>query len=726
MKDSIQSGLAAVGRYDGRHPCLTAATSGGKVFVHNPHHAQQAAAGAEAVGGTEVGGGVGGTSEVSYLNAAAAVTALAAGCLDDEGRQGANGGRDVLLVGTASTLLAYDVHRNADAWHKDLQDGVSRLAVGRVQQPGGGSSAPLAVVGGNCSVVGLDAKGDEAFWTVTGDNVGAMAFADADGDGNRELLVGSDDFEIRVFRGEEVIAEVTEAERVVGLTELSGSRYGYALANGTIGVYDRGQRAWRVKSKHKVHALGTYDLDGDGVPELVSGWSNGKVEVRMDRTGETVYKDTLSSAVASLQVADYRLDGKEELIACGVNGELKGYLPAEGEAIEGNLMGNDAEEEKMALLAQEKQELLFELQSIERRLTKSSASGPPPVVPLSTKLEQRLEPNVTAGAVDMVVSCTPPAVITGIISFGERLFEDESIYAVPERPTHEMRVPLRPKVDQAITTLNKCIVSMPGAAGYHIFNFDLTLPPYCMYKRAAKGSAVNPDAGVSFHISPNMVPRLAVWVSQTFAGAGGADSAAGQPAMADPSANVDELFVSLRDGSPLAIRASAAAGQVTVRCADMDMAGSIVQDLCAALNIGELESIANFPAKVQAFGEVLARVEQYNSTRVRMTAEMAEITNTVKSLVVKAEDARMMGNMPHMRKMYSAMRDANRDLVLEHTKRATNHAELLAALKEVNQMIQRAARLRAGSAKARVVSACRAAIKNNSPQAINKIIADGA
>jgi len=37
---------------------------------------------------------------------------------------------------------------------------------------------------------GFDAKGNENFWTVTGDNVSAMMFMDIDGDGRRELVVG--------------------------------------------------------------------------------------------------------------------------------------------------------------------------------------------------------------------------------------------------------------------------------------------------------------------------------------------------------------------------------------------------------------------------------------------------------------------------------------------------------------------------------------------------------
>ena len=47
-----------------------------------------------------------------------------------------------------------------------------------------------------------------------------------------------------------------------------------------------------------------------------------------------------------------------------------------------------------------------------------------------------------------------------------------------------------------------------------------------------------------------------------------------------------------------------------------------------------------------------------------------------------------------MREIYSNLFDLNRDLLLEHTKRTTNHNKLLAALRTVNHMIQKAARLR--------------------------------
>jgi len=204
--------------------------------------------------------------------------------------------RDVLMVGTQTNLLAYDVEENADMFYKEVPDGVSALVFGHVM----GVDAPLAIVGGNCSIQGFDDSGSELFWTVTGATVTALTFCDADGDGNNELLVGSDDFDIRIFQEGDVISEVTETDAVVGLTPIRLTRYGYALGNGTIGVYDNATRKWRVKSKNKVHCIQSFDLDSDGVPELISGWSNGRFEVRNDTDGELIYRQNFSSPVSAI------------------------------------------------------------------------------------------------------------------------------------------------------------------------------------------------------------------------------------------------------------------------------------------------------------------------------------------------------------------------------------------------------------------------------------------
>jgi Bardet-Biedl syndrome 2 protein len=63
---------------------------------------------------------------------------------------------------------------------------------------------------------GFDSRGQEAYWTVTGDDVTALAFSDVNEDGQKELIVGSADYQIRVFHGEDVLSDVTEADAIVG------------------------------------------------------------------------------------------------------------------------------------------------------------------------------------------------------------------------------------------------------------------------------------------------------------------------------------------------------------------------------------------------------------------------------------------------------------------------------------------------------------------------------
>lgn len=139
---------------------------------------------------------------------------------------------DVLFIGSRTNLLAYgilhkglhttplDVDNNRDIFDKEVSDGVSCLAFGGGRQ--GETSEPdnetttesLIVAGGNCSITGFDIAGDERFWTVTGDNAATLQYMDWDDDGVDELVVGSDDFSIRVFKGEEMIFDINEQSKI--------------------------------------------------------------------------------------------------------------------------------------------------------------------------------------------------------------------------------------------------------------------------------------------------------------------------------------------------------------------------------------------------------------------------------------------------------------------------------------------------------------------------------
>ncbi|CDW52033.1 BBS2 Mid and BBS2 N domain containing protein [Trichuris trichiura] len=208
------------------------------------------------------------------------------------GRPMGQDARDVIIIGTASHLLVYDVENNCDVFYNRVADGLESIIVGQF----GSDGETLIICGGCCSLQGFDWQGREKFWSVrayplpllflslsedafqvTGDNVRAMCFCDFDSDGKTELVVGSDDSDIRVFKWDEIAAELNETEAITELCSLGGNRFAYGLTNGTLGVYAGRSRLWRIKSKSNPTCMCMYDIDGDDELELVTGWSSGKV-----------------------------------------------------------------------------------------------------------------------------------------------------------------------------------------------------------------------------------------------------------------------------------------------------------------------------------------------------------------------------------------------------------------------------------------------------------------
>jgi hypothetical protein len=63
-------------------------------------------------------------------------------------------------------------------------------------------------------------------------------------------------------------------------------------------------------------------------------------------------------------------------------------------------------------------------------------------------------------------------------------------------------------------------------------------------------------------------------------------------------------------------------------------------------------------------------------------------SNLVKTYVIKAEDARILGDMKSMRRMYTELFTLNNQLIGEFEIRSKNHQALLDALKQVNHMVR--------------------------------------
>ena len=55
-------------------------------------------------------------------------------------------------------------------------------------------------------------------------------------------------------------------------------------------MYEKTTRWWRIKSKNQATSIFSFDIDGDGVKELITGWSSGKLDARNDKSGEVIFK----------------------------------------------------------------------------------------------------------------------------------------------------------------------------------------------------------------------------------------------------------------------------------------------------------------------------------------------------------------------------------------------------------------------------------------------------
>lgn len=211
LGSDIAPGQVTVGKFDGKHPSLAAATTTGKVVLHSPHQSAKYQEESREIQGA-----------VRHLKINNRVTAVSAACLEPA----ANTPTDSLVIGTETTLQAYNVEENRDLFFVEVSDGISTIvcghlagmdtsestdgnsrngrngrndrassSVGSATANGGRSSSsaaptrpPTIFAGGDLSVHGFDKTGEETFWTVTGGNIGAMALLDVNGDGATELL----------------------------------------------------------------------------------------------------------------------------------------------------------------------------------------------------------------------------------------------------------------------------------------------------------------------------------------------------------------------------------------------------------------------------------------------------------------------------------------------------------------------------------------------------------
>ena len=298
-----------------------------------------------------------------------------------------------------------------------------------------------------------------------------------------------------------------------------------------------------------------------------------------------------------------------------------------------------------------------------------------------------------------------------VVIFAEGIFEEESHVTHPpaNMVSNTMRIPLYPIKDIPIELDVQAFISLPGSQNFHIFEVATVLPSFSSYLYVDQ-LPTPPVSTVTFAVRER-IQRVALWISENFL----------IPRQIEcVNYKLTVSFIALRGGCVTITMKDNE--EMVIATDDMDLAGSLIQSLALFLNLEDLQVTADFPKHVEEITEIMGFIDNLHAVTQKLAAEMTDHSNLIRSLVVRTEDARLLEDIPSMRKGYLQLEELNRELMDGYKLRCTNHQELVKSVKMINQMIQKAAQLRVGRYQAEVISQCRDAFKNSQVSALCKII----
>jgi len=684
-----------------------------------------------------------------------------------------NSDREVLCVGSPTSLLVFDVHENVDLFFQEVSDGVFDLLVGTVP----GIDCSMVIVGSACSVFGFDHTGKEVYWTITGDLVSVLSWCDVDEDGEKELLVGSQDFAIRTFQHEQLVNEVHESGKIAFLKPLHHLTFSFGLEDGSLGVYEGTERRWKISGSQlgsgvRLSALESFDLDGDGKPEVLSGWSDGTLNVREEGGGEVLFEDRLPSPIVGIVRGDLRGNGREEVVVVGKHGEVRGYWVIDRE--EGKRMSNfssnpnsnhqtsssstsssdnhevsgapktissslrrgneDANEREIEELGRRKKELAQELKMLEDEKN-TTISAPPIPIPEDVHVELKfLKPHpmleislfsprfsyisifqVVISEVNRGLLGTHSIVVTPSNKGQRSTFSNDSFHSSSREgddPPCSIQIPLPLHTSSSHPAPSSLELSLHLSISSQ--DIVVELPVSFPLPSFPSFFSVSPRRGGDITIPDGLIQcRLEEDSLANVSNWISSNFSFSNHPLSSDTNSLQALLTS-PDDQVIAFKAQESGDggvDVEMRIDSLPLASHIMTSLFSSSSSSHVRASSSFPSVWAQLESILGIVSSLGSTTTRLSADMGETAQVLKGEVIRAEDGRIRLDMEEMRGKYRESMALTRSLISHLQMRENNRNSLVSSLKQLNSIMQQMSQLRNGRERKSLIQSARKAIQ---------------
>lgn len=703
LHNEIANSQAHIGIQDSTNKSLGYVTLGGKINIFSPNQENQE------------------SSLTNTLNINKAITCICFGLGDAEDTS------ELLFIGSETSLMCYDIKINKTVFDKDVMEGVYCMVSGMYSI----YPTPLCIVGGNCSVTGIDAKGEDKFWTVLGGNAICMTLFDVNEDGYNELVVGTDDFAIRFYQNENVINEINENTKIINVAVIEGFKFVYALENGTVGLRNSTDRLWKMKENGYVTAIVIDDFNKDNIYEILLGWSNGKIQLLAQEKGKILIEFDVQQPLSTILFGSLTSNEEDHLVALTQKGEVFGYKYCE--ELDGDTETQFVSKDKGVspqdlqrynLLLKEKRELIEKLEDIAiKNSNKSKVNSPKDdiVLPKNTEVKIDLQSNNDNKCADLIMESSPEGtVIQSVIIMSEQIYQGESYVHFPPTETNKIVIQIKTKKDLKINLHIKVLVGKSYyLSDYQVFEFNKIIPKYCFYILLREEIAYKNELiqGISFKYN-DTINRLIIWLEEYF------NIAKKELETFRSGENEYRIrFMSLRTDKVLQI--SAKDNVLSIFTEEIELAGNILQDMCIFFKLNDLNTVINYTEVVKGFTGNIEKIKELDKERNQYSINMTEIITFIKDLFVKAEDNRLLDNIQGFKDYFRKINVKNLELLDEFEKRSTIFTELINQLKIVNEIIQIFSNLKVGKFKQEMVNQCRKCIREKKYALLIKIISTG-